>query len=50
MPKRFADEPAREQRVASPEFSRLLFLAFGIAALVGVVIGIVWLVWLTLTR
>jgi len=50
MPRRFPDEPAREQRVASPEFTRLLVVAFGIAASIGLVCGLVWLVWLLLTR
>ena len=50
MPRRFPDEPVREQRVASPEFTRLLVVAFGIAASIGLVSGLVWLVWLLLTR
>ena len=50
MPRRFPDEPVREQHVASPEFTRLLFVAFGIAAAIGLVSGLAWLVWLLLTR
>ena len=50
MPRRFPDEPVRDQQVASPEFTRLLVVAFGVAASLGLVIGVVWLVWLFLTR
>ena len=50
MPRRFQDEPLREQHVASPEATRLLAIAFGIAASIGLVSGLVWLVWLWLTR
>ena len=42
MPRRFPDEPPREQQIASPEFTRLLFIAFGIAGLIGLVCGVVW--------
>jgi hypothetical protein len=50
MPRRFPDEPVRDQQVASPEFTRLLVVAFGVAASLGLVSGLVWLVWLFLTR
>ena len=50
MPRRFPDEPVREQHVASSEFTRLLVVAFGVAAAIGLVSGMVWLVWLFLTR
>ena len=50
MPRRFPDEPLREQHVASPEFTWLLVVAFGIAASIGLVSALVWLVWLWLTR
>jgi len=50
MPRRFPDEPVREQHVASAAFTRLMVLAFGIAAVIGLVSGLVWLVWLYLTR
>jgi hypothetical protein len=50
MPRRFPDEPLREQHVASPGFTRMLAVAFGIAASVGFVTGLVWLVWLLLSR
>jgi hypothetical protein len=50
MPRRFPDEPVRDQQVASPEFTRLLVVAFGVAALLGLMSGLVWFVWLFLTR
>jgi hypothetical protein len=50
MPRRFPDEPKPDQRGASPQFTRLLLLAFGIAALVGLASGLIWLVWLLLTQ
>ncbi len=50
MPRRFPDEPGREQHVASPQFTRLLVLAFGVAGSIGLVSGLVWLAWLLLTR
>ena len=50
MPRRFPDEPVRDQHVGSPEFTRLLVVAFGVAASIGLVSGVVWLVWLFLTR
>lgn len=42
MPRRFPDEQPREQRVSSPEFTRLLFIAFSVAALIGLVCGVIW--------
>ena len=50
MPRRFPDEPVREHDVASPEFTWLLVVAFGVAASIGLVSGLVWLVWLFLAR
>ena len=50
MPRRFPNDPLREQHVASPEFTRLLAVAFGVAALIGLATGLAWLVWLLLTR
>ena len=50
MPRRFPDEPVREQHVASPAFTRLLVVAFGMAGSIGLLCGLVWLVWLLLTR
>ena len=45
MPKSFANDPRRREQVASPEFTRLLLFAFGIAMLLGVVSGVVWIGW-----
>jgi hypothetical protein len=42
MPRRFPHQPRREQHVASPEFTRLLFLAMGVAMLIGLVCGVIW--------
>ena len=50
MPRRFPDEPVREQHVASPEFTRVLVVMFGVAACIGLLSGLVWLAWLFLTR
>ena len=33
MPRPFVNDPKRHQQVASPEFTRLLLVAFGIALL-----------------
>jgi hypothetical protein len=45
MPRRFPDDPPREQRVASPDFTRLLAMAFGVAAVIGLLCGVVWVLW-----
>jgi hypothetical protein len=54
MTRRFPDDRPREQVEASPEFTRLLFVGFGVAGLIGLVCGIVWvaynLLWLHGTR
>jgi hypothetical protein len=44
MSRRFPHGPTREdhEEAASPEFTRLLFLAMGIAALIGLICGVVW--------
>ena len=42
MPRRFSHQPRREQHVASPELTRLLFLAIGIAVLIGLICGVIW--------
>ena len=44
MPRRFNDEKRRAQD-ASPEFTRLLFVAFGIVLLLGLVSGSLWVAW-----
>jgi hypothetical protein len=45
MPKPFVNDPKRHQRDASPEFTRLLLVAFGIAMLLGLASGVVWIGW-----
>ena len=43
---RLHDDIQAEQRdVFSPDVTRLLFVAFGTAALVGLVSGTIWIVW-----
>jgi len=44
MPRRFNDEKRRVQD-GSPEFTRLLFVAFGIVLLLGLVTGSIWIGW-----
>lgn len=44
MPPRFFNDPPRQQE-ASPEFTRLLFLVFGVAVLIGLVTGSIWIAW-----
>lgn len=50
MTRRFADDRPPEQVEASPEFTRLLFLGFGIAGLIGLLCGVVWIAWHLLVR
>ena len=45
MSRRFSNDPRFDEDVASPGFTRLLFVAFGIALLVGLVSGVLWIVW-----
>jgi len=45
MPRPFTNDPKRQQRLASPEFTRMLFVAFGIAMLLGLMSGSIWIVW-----
>jgi len=45
MPRAFTNDPKRQQLAASPEFTRLLFVAFGIAMLLGLVTGSIWIAW-----
>ena len=45
MPRPFTNDRKRQQQVASPEFTRLLFIAFGIAMLLGLVTGSIWIAW-----
>ena len=45
MARRFSDDPRFDEDVASPDLTRVLFVAFGVALLVGLVSGVVWIVW-----
>jgi hypothetical protein len=45
MSRRFGNDPRFDEDVASPGLTRLLFVAFGIAMLVGVVSGVLWILW-----
>jgi hypothetical protein len=45
MPRRFGNDPRFDEDVSSPGFTRLLFVAFGVALLVGLVSGVLWIVW-----
>jgi hypothetical protein len=45
MPRPISNDPKRQQQVASPEFTRLLFVAFGIVLLLGLVSGSIWIGW-----
>ena len=45
MPPRFFNDPPRPQEVTTPAFTRLLFIAFGVAALIGLVTGSIWIAW-----
>ena len=45
MPRPLTNDPKRHQQVASPEFTRLLLVAFGIALLLGLVTGSLWITW-----
>ena len=45
MQRRFGNDPRFDDDVGSSGFTRLLFVAFGIALLVGLVSGVLWIVW-----
>ena len=45
MSRNFDNDPRRDEDIASPEFTRLLFVAFGIALLLGLVSGSIWIAW-----
>ncbi len=45
MPKSFANDPRRNHEVATPEFTRLILVAFGVAMLLGLISGVVWIGW-----
>jgi hypothetical protein len=45
MSRRFGTDPRFDEDVASPGLTRLLFVAFGVALLVGLVSGVLWILW-----
>jgi hypothetical protein len=45
MSRRFGSDPRFDEDVASRGFTRLLFVAFGVALLIGLVSGVVWILW-----
>ena len=45
MSRRFGNDPRFDEDVASPGLTRLLFGAFGVALLVGLVSGVLWILW-----
>jgi hypothetical protein len=45
MPRPLVNDPKRHQQTASPEFTRLLLVAFGIALLLGLLSGSLWIAW-----
>ena len=45
MPRPIVNDPRRQGRQASPEFTKLLLWAFGIAALIGLGGGLVLVAW-----
>jgi hypothetical protein len=52
MPSRFSNRPTRDdsEETASPELTRLIFVAMGVAMVLGLLAGLVWtgyhLIWL----
>jgi hypothetical protein len=44
MTRRFPHQPTRDdhEEIASPELTKLIFLAMGIAILIGLICGLVW--------
>ena len=45
MSRRLSNDPRFDDDVASPGLTHLLFVAFGIALLVGLVSGVLWILW-----
>ena len=45
MSRRFGNDPRFDEDVALPGLTRLLFVAFGVALLVGLVSGVLWILW-----
>ena len=44
-PRLHEDMQAEQREVFSPDVTRLLFIAFGTAALLGLISGAIWIVW-----
>ena len=44
-PRLHEDIQAEQREAFSPDVTRLLFIAFGTAALLGLVSGTIWIVW-----
>jgi hypothetical protein len=40
-----SNDPRFDEDIASPDLTRVLFVAFGVALLLGLVSGAVWIVW-----
>lgn len=45
MSQRFGSDHRFDEDLASTGFTRLLFVAFGIALLVGLASGVLWILW-----
>jgi hypothetical protein len=45
MARRFGDDPRFDEDIASPDLTRVLFVAFGVALLLGLVSGAIWIAW-----
>ena len=45
MSQRFGSDHRFDEDLASTGFTRLLFVAFGVALLAGLVSGLLWIVW-----
>ena len=45
MSRRYGNDPRHDEDVASPGLTRLLLVAFGIALLLGLVSGSIWIAW-----
>ena len=42
MPRPYANDPQRLDRAAGPDLTRVLLIAFGVALLLGLASGLVW--------
>ena len=45
MPRPYGNDPRRLDRTAAPDLTRALLIAFGVALLVGLSSGLVWIAW-----